>query len=559
MTVTYSEARDNEQLNRLLNDSVNRFITSYNNAQPTSSSCQRQTVFFFPGGMASRLVRAQQRYQDGVGVPPNTGYDDVWIGWDTFLGGWRKLKMHRDAAGCFRDDDERIVVADGALEFTGTTPHDTFIAWCAANNADLFVFGWDWRRRLDETVSFFLAKFLPAFRAQVTAAGCPDPLARFSLVGHSLGGMIVNLILRSGDPVLAGLWRAVTVATPFYGYPGQLHRWFEGEPLLLAAELEALEALGLDFLADAARHDMLEVVASLPGLYTLHFLDQVTYATNTAALAADPEFPRNGYPSMDATVAALAADAYNPQSNGSLVRYPENTGFDLGELDYGRLQFQQMAAPMPPGVAPKFYNIRGVATKPDGQTPRDNTAGALSWDWISPIFDPAGPSPIVDTAQLPGDDTQPAWSARLVTNAQARCITVRGLLIEHACMMNHPDVVAEIGAILCAAQPSVTPPPPPQAQMETASQKEVRDFLRWLYKLRERKKWPPISRRNPPDFIKDKALAKRLPAIARRIFRDLVRGPVTPKRRRPEPPRGRDKPPPERKPRPRKPAAKKRR
>ena len=39
------------------------------------------------------------------------------------------------------------------------------------------------------------------------------------------------------------------------------------------------------------------------------------------------------------------------------------TGFDLAELDYARLQAQQLAAPMPAHLAEKFYNVRGVRTE----------------------------------------------------------------------------------------------------------------------------------------------------------------------------------------------------
>ena len=41
--------------------------------------------------------------------------------------------------------------------------------------------------------------------------------------------MVVNLILRATIPS-SPTWKLVTVATPFYGYAGQVHRWFEGEP-----------------------------------------------------------------------------------------------------------------------------------------------------------------------------------------------------------------------------------------------------------------------------------------------------------------------------------------
>jgi hypothetical protein len=547
--VNYAENRDAEQL-RILTPAIDSFIVQLHKPPKPNSLCQRQTVFFFPGGMASRLVQAQQPYQDGVGAPPNVGYDDLWIVCDTFLGGWRKLRMHKDAMGCFRDVGDRIVVADGAVSLMGCTPHDGLIKWCAANNADLFVFGWDWRRRLDETVAFFLGKFLPFFRARAMNDGLPDPLARFSLVGHSLGGMIVNLILRSSDPIIANLARAITVATPFYGYPGQLHRWFEGEPLLMESEMEGFDALAnagfgdlAEALRQATRQEMLQVIASLPGLYVLHFLDEVTFAdpATQATLTTDANFPLASYPSVDATVPALRADAYNPQANGSLVRYPANTGFDPSELAYARLQFQQLTAQMSPQLLEKFCNIRGVVTQTDGVTPVNSTAGSVTWAWIQPHFIAGDPTPIVDSGSVPGDDTQPAWSARYARNA-ATCINVLGSDIEHYLMMNHEKVIAEIGKILCRP-PATAGSAPSPAQPDTASEKEVKDFLRWLYKHRRRKKWPPLDK-IPPDFLPER-FGKRLPAIGRRILKDLMRGPRSPARK---PGRGGGKPPRRRRP-----------
>ena len=77
-------------------------------------------------------------------------------------------------------------------------------------------------------------------------------------------------------------------------------------------------------------------------------LDEATYSERAtqSGLALDPEFPIAVYPELDATIVALRADPYNPKTNGSLVRYPAMTGFDLAELDYARLQVQQLVAPM---------------------------------------------------------------------------------------------------------------------------------------------------------------------------------------------------------------------
>jgi hypothetical protein len=561
MAFTYDETRDNETL-RLLTPAIYAFIAQCQTPR-APSPCPRQTVFFFPGGIASQLMRATTKFIDGIAAPQVFAYEPVWVEPETPVGGARNLKMHRDSSGTFRDKGDRIIVADAALSFAGCTPHDGLIAWCAGHNADLFVFPWDWRRRLDETVRFFVAKFLPFFRALVQTAGCPDPLARFALIGHSFGGMIANLILRGNDPIVATMTHVITVGTPFYGYAGQVHRWFEGEPYLN--------------LFGVFKQDMMETIASLPALYTLHFLDEVTFnntPTQVGLTVGDPQFPIPGYPSMDATTAGVRADPYDPQTNGSLVRYPTLTGFARAELDYARLQFQQLVAPMPPALLEKFYNIRGVRTEDDGQTPVDNTVGSATWDWIPTNFDASDPSPIVDGALLPGDDTQPAWTARLATNA-ARCITVKAHDIEHVFLLNNVSVLAEIQAILCPEGAEVSPSETPQP--EPASDDDIVEFLRWLsenhLRIRHLKRFdhPELQALLPERF------STKLPGIARRFISDVMKRPGPEGLRGPEggaggpgprapegaPPKGPGRQPPARKPearrRPRKPPKKKRR
>lgn len=529
MSLSYEETRDNEQL-RLLTPAIDDFIDRFQSSPASSSACPRQTVFFFPGGMASRLLRATQKFQEGLAAPQQFQYETVWIDLNTLIDEWRHLEMHRDSAGGFRDKGDYIIVADGSpVSLLGCTPHDGLINWCASNNADLFVFGWDWRRRLEETAGFFVGKFLPFFRARVMNAGAADPLARFSLIGHSFGGMIANLILRGNDPIVANMTHAITVATPFYGYAGQVHRWFEGEPWLLAA----WGPLGPLF-----KQHLIEVISSMPGLYTLHFLDEVTFvnAPIQAGLSGDPDFPLGYYPSMDQAAAALRADAYNPQTNGALVRYPINTGFDLSELAHAKAQFQQLAAPMPSTMSQKFYNIRGVRTQADETTAISDTVGKVSWKWIEPnYYSLFHDSPIHDENTVAGDDTQPAWSARLATNDQNRWISVKASDLEHAFMMNHPKTLTAIASILCAAQgAAVTTPETPPPASEPASDEEIIDFLRWLIEHRGKmkKRFPQLHeeelRRMVPARHRD-----RLGSIARRILGDLARGPVRRKATKP--------------------------
>src|SRR5436190_14114776 len=121
--------------------------------------------------------------------------------------------------------------------------------------------------------------------------------------------------------------RAITVAAPFYGYDGQIHRWFEGDAYLNVT-------LGQDH--------VIRVISSLPACYTLLYLDYGTYVANEVALNGDPDYPLTDYPSHDAAN-PVQVDPYTPGPN----RYPANTGFDLTELGNGRNMFQQLAAPVP--------------------------------------------------------------------------------------------------------------------------------------------------------------------------------------------------------------------
>jgi hypothetical protein len=417
--MSYASTRDDEQL-RILDIAIAEFVHRYNSRPP---STKRRTLFLFPGGLASQLLRARKRYRDDLTTPQTFQYDKIWLTLGTFLGDALHLKMKRDAQGVFRDDRNRIVIADGAVELFGISPYHQFTEWCEAQDLDWFVFGWDWRRRLEETVEFFVARFLLHFQSVVAPQiGNVDPLKDFVLVGHSFGGMVVKLILHRPEAVLGGLTRAVTVASPFYGYGGQIHRWFEGEPYF--------NALG--------KKEVIRTISSLPGCYTLAYLDGQTFNTNNAALTGDPNFPLPGYPSRDAANSSQIADPYNPAPK----RYPTNSGFDNGELTHAQPIYKQVAADLPPALAAKFYNIRGV------HLPPNDTVGGITWASLAPGYDPAtDPTPIQDGGTVPGDDTQPAWSARLVTLPSSHCLTVGGG-IHHMFMMEYPQTHQALAAVL---------------------------------------------------------------------------------------------------------------
>jgi len=417
-SMTYGQTRDNEQLSKL-DDAIGSFITRYNS---NLSSTNRKTIFLFPGGMGSQLLQATTPESDG----PPYFYNTVWLDCSIVFGAGEHLQMQGDI-----DSDGRVIIPDGPVDFTTIRPYDQFIQWCDDNEIDYFVFGWDWRRDLKLTVDFFLNTFLPLFRSRVQAECSPDPLQDFSLIGHSMGGMIVKLISnRSINPYVQLMKRAITVATPFYGYGGQLPRYFVGDP---------------DLNHFYPKRVVTRVISSLAGEYMLLFLDEDTYNRDGAALMADPNYPLLQYPILDAATGAVA-DPYNPKTKAGKVRYPQNYGFDLLELKNGKLIYQQVAAPLDPAINSKFFNFRGVRMSGGGAVIND-TVNRQTWDWIAPNFDPeTDASPITDYLG-PGDDTLPAWSTRLVGTPAANVRDLKGDL-EHMFMMNNDLVLNELAGVI---------------------------------------------------------------------------------------------------------------
>jgi hypothetical protein len=428
--MSYDNNRISEQL-RVLEPEINNFILRYNASNGPAGGGGRQTVFFFPGGMASRLVRAKSPY-DPAG-PPNQmfAYEEIWINVLTFLGRARYLKMTTVAGPPFeyRDKGNKIIVSDALMNLLGYTPYVKFNEWCIQQGLDYFVFPWDWRRAIWDVGDLFIKHFLPHFR-ELVMAGCnsADPLARFSLIGHSAGGMVVNWALRSGAPIMAGLDQVITVATPFYGYGGQLHRWFEGERYLNGP-------FGI------FKRGIVQAICSFPGCYAWMFLPHATFLVEQAALAADPDYPLSAYPSTDRTTGAIA-DPYNPQSTGKKGRYPSSaeSGFQYWELLVGGLVVNFLASPLSQAQANRFWNIRA-------DTLEGNTLDETTWDWVPPT----SPSPIRDVSVFGGDSVQPAWSTRhvrLESLAQGHVISIRSALAEHTKIMDVRTTKQEIAGIL---------------------------------------------------------------------------------------------------------------
>jgi pimeloyl-ACP methyl ester carboxylesterase len=414
--IIYDTTRESEQL-RYLNVDIASFILRYQSKPLTSG---RRTLFLFPGGMGSQLLRARTAYQDN-GTPQTFQYDNYWLSPLTFLGGALFLGMHRHGNG-FRDHEDKIVIPYGTVNLFGLSPYSRFTQWCDLNDLDWFIFSWDWRRRLEDTVGFFFNQFLPLFRSTVQQQCGADPLQQFILMGHSFGGMVVKLMLHQNDPVLANMTQAVTVASPFYGYDGQIHRWFEGEPYL-----NQIGPIDVTL-------PMIRVITSLPGCYVLPYLDYQTFLTHQAALMQDPNYPLPDFPSKDANT-GHDVDPFNPGPN----RYPTDTGFDLTELAYALTTYQMIAAAPPAAYANRLFNIRGIQST-------GSTTGSIRWGALTGPLNPHA-SPVMSGSGGPGDDTQPGWSARLVTLSTNQVVPVVGN-IDHMFMMEDNATQAAIASVL---------------------------------------------------------------------------------------------------------------
>ena len=298
---------------------------------------------------------------------------------------------------------------------------------------------------LSHGVSVAVGLRLRGVRSREQAAGMLE------LSGMAIGGMYVGLLLLLVGGIWAGfagehwgrlwIWAAIgilvviigamyAVATPFYGYGGQLHRWFEGEELLNGP-------------FNMWQPGIIEAICSFPGCYSLHFMSHDTFAANKAALGAEP-YPLLAYPSVDAGNPAITTDPFNPIDQGAKKRYSSfsASGFDKLELAKAKVLADYLASPLPPALAPKFYCIRGI-------TNAYTTLSETTWGFVPPL----PPSPITDTYVAAGDTTLPAWTTRHVGILPGHLGDVVGNGAEHRKIMDSTKTFALLAAILSIPYP----------------------------------------------------------------------------------------------------------
>jgi pimeloyl-ACP methyl ester carboxylesterase len=124
------------------------------------------------------------------------------------------------------------------------------------------VFGFDWRRPLTESSASFKS-FILQFRERIRQHFGTDPIPNLTIVCHSMGGLVATHALRDEDFSGLGFTAVMTIATPFYGTSNQQDRYFVGEKLLKKLRYRA--------------EDVVRIIASLPGPYTLMFLPKEVF------------------------------------------------------------------------------------------------------------------------------------------------------------------------------------------------------------------------------------------------------------------------------------------
>jgi hypothetical protein len=496
----YEAGRDRELMARL-DLAIDRFAAKYDG----DLSSDRKTVFLFPGGMGSQLLRADRPYDR-----PPFSYGVSWLAPNILRGEARNLAIAADGV----DLGQRYVLPENGIDFDCAVahlhPYARFARWCEANSLHLLIFGWDWRLGVQRAADFFLDVFLPRFELKL---GKANPLSDFTLIGHSAGGMVVKTILnRSPNRYVDAMQKAITVGAPFYGYGGQVHLYLTGHHTLNAT-------LGGP---DGVR-SMIRIVSSMPGGYEFVYLDKATYDRHAGDFAHPREqYKLTAYPSVDRDRPDEAADPFNPTNAGRFFRYHPDYGFDMTLLHKALSASRGVSSPLAPGVARKLFNVRGVQAK-NGRV-LNQTAVGMKWRRVTRDFNPdrAVPNPITDVMG-PGDGVQQAWGARLLglPDPDRQVITVTDD-IEHVTLMNADPVLKVLAPLLGLDPAQVVYPAALEAP--AASRRKLREFLDGLRTLNAARRSPARQRAALDAFLKSYRPAD-LDKLLARAYIDLLKTP----------------------------------
>ncbi|HWI39512.1 MAG TPA: hypothetical protein VNU64_23905, partial [Burkholderiales bacterium] len=158
------------------------------------------------------------------------------------------------------------------------------------------------------------------------------------------------------------------------------------------------------------------------------------------------------------------------------------------------------------------------------EVPKAKTHGSVSCDWIRPQFDPEDGTPISDGKHdVPGDDTQPAWSARLVSRTNpGRVRTVKSDTVTHMFFMNQRGTLENLASILHWQGALANTIIRPRQAERFATDEELQAFLDWVEHVRKRRRGRPTSEedleRDMPDNVRS-----NMPTVAARIIADIFK------------------------------------
>lgn len=449
MTLNYDRARA-LTLRAVYNRLVDELVRGY---QPG-----KKTVILLPGGMGSQLDRSIKKYHDGSSLP-FLEFDPIWID----LG----LIFDRDGLelGISKQSEDfrrHIVVPDGPLRFPFLKSYDEtedyFRTRCGFNYG---VFGWDWRRPLKEA-AVNLEFVLKSLRRRIQQRFPNDePLAETTLFAHSHGGLVGKILLSSlfpsQNPTNAEMnkWfgRLVTVGTPFYGTWNHQRRYYEGqEPLTSLYGTKAI----------------VEIINSLPGPYSLMFLDTDTYEEHfvNGPLAGELDRypvrnkrnPGNGQPDDPAFW-------LNPYDRIHAKHFPPMFRKDL--LTRALRELRLAVKPMPRRVLARLYNLRSGLN-------RQNTSTEIHWDPIDGAsFEASVSKTPLSYRKGPGDGTVPFWSARLAWTPSENVIALQRAK-HHGHLAEHEEVLQIVHSLIA---PDRAVPKPRRTKPPRASRKRMMELV----------------------------------------------------------------------------------
>lgn len=391
-----------------------KLIASYYDYQleslVTAFHPDKKSVILLPGGMGSQLERTESPYPNS----PNVITRIIWVD-SGIVGELDALKLEIDPQG--KDKDSYVIAPHGPLSFglLGLKPYEKLRDFAQTQGWNYGVFGFDWRRPLEESSKFF-KDFILSFRRRIIHDYGKDPIPNLTIVCHSMGGLVCTDALRDGQFSNIGLHAVITIAAPFYGTSTQQERYFVGIPEFLNTIYSAKEVV--------------RIVASLPGPYVLMFMPKSIYNRDGGRLnlARYPQYDPNRN---------IDTDPYDP---AVMKRWPKVVRDHRQYLLDAKKSMENISTPIAANIAPRFFNVRSCLDK--------TTAVELRWNNVDgdDIVPGITPSPLTGVAG-PGDGTVPGWSA---WHAYCRGANRHELkqAKDHAFLLEHPEVLAVIDSIV---------------------------------------------------------------------------------------------------------------